>query len=373
MLLLFPNYLDAIKKAIDDSTNDYMIRPDRQANDTCVEQVKKTTSSNSINVDIVMKDVLLYFRRKFDAKQPKVVYLTLCLLDHLVRNCDHLFLRYVCDDSFLNIIEKLAKKYHVKTGSENREVADFCLDMIQVWGESFIEYQSHYGNVLRLYQRLKRENLPFKLQNDPTKATPFTPHVPSTTTPSSVNSSRPVSSISMSPRGDGVDGDDAMLQAAISASLADVRISQSRSASSSSTPSPATNARSANRPTNSTLSPNTTSASRTSRTSSSASVKSPSSKMLETIASLGSSLEILCDIIEASNSSLDLVSDETPGEIAAQATLLLKLIADYIQEELNRPTVRASTFLMSSICVIFVSAFSLFSLHFLFVISNRVC
>ena len=70
---------------------------------------------------------------------------------------------------------KVARKYSGKGGSENIEVAELSLDVIQAWGEAFLSRQRQFPGFVKVYHDLRKEGLRFKAQYDVNRVPIFTP------------------------------------------------------------------------------------------------------------------------------------------------------------------------------------------------------
>jgi hypothetical protein len=70
---------------------------------------------------------------------------------------------------------KVARKYTKLPGPEALEVAEACLDVLQAWGEAFLPRQRQFPNIVKAYQDLRKEGLPFRVQYDPSRVPIFTP------------------------------------------------------------------------------------------------------------------------------------------------------------------------------------------------------
>lgn len=114
-------------------------------------------------------------RRKLRASQPKVVVLTLRLIESLTNNCSSSWYTTLNDERMTAELGSVARKYVQKIGAENREVAEVCLDLVQAWGEAFLPKRKNYSNIVNLYFNLRKEGLPFKVNNqfDPNRVPIF--------------------------------------------------------------------------------------------------------------------------------------------------------------------------------------------------------
>eukprot|EP01039_Chlorochromonas_danica_P001621 gene1626-1770_t len=160
---------DNINAAIENSTHDMLIRPDWEANMRCVDLI------SSARCREVFSEVVFLLRRKLRANQPKVVVLTLRLMEALVNNCGSAWHEAMNDEKLMYELGGVARKYVAKLGGDSREVTDVCLDLIQGWGEAFLPKRKLYPNIVELYFQLRREGLPFRVANqfDPSRVPIF--------------------------------------------------------------------------------------------------------------------------------------------------------------------------------------------------------
>lgn len=127
-------------------------------------------------------EVMSLFRKKLAASTPRTVVLTLRLLEALVNNCGTKWHQLMNDPKICNDITHVARKYIRRPGSDNREVADVALDLVQGWGEAFLPKRKQYPNIVETYFTLRKEGLPFKTnqQFDPNRMQIFGSPAPST-------------------------------------------------------------------------------------------------------------------------------------------------------------------------------------------------
>ena len=91
-----------IKDRIDRSTNDILYNPDVGANLECVDLV------SSVSSEEVIDEVLLLLRRKLTARQVKLVFLTLSLIETLVKNCGQNFHTCINKEPFIKVDQSLS-------------------------------------------------------------------------------------------------------------------------------------------------------------------------------------------------------------------------------------------------------------------------
>mmetsp|Transcript_12902 Transcript_12902/g.21602 ORF Transcript_12902/g.21602 Transcript_12902/m.21602 type:complete len:962 (-) Transcript_12902:63-2948(-) len=169
--LLGPDKLqfDEMKGLIDAATNDYLVRADWNANMACVDKMNSGFRSPE-----VMYEVMFLLRRKLACKIPSTVSLTLQLLGSMVNNCGNRFHTAINDSKFMGDIGSVARYYSGRVGQENKEVSEVCLDVVQSWGEAFLPKRKQFSNIVELYFTLRKEGLPFKSQQfDPNRVPIF--------------------------------------------------------------------------------------------------------------------------------------------------------------------------------------------------------
>jgi hypothetical protein len=230
-------------------------------------------------------------RRKLSSSKPKTVFLTVSLVEALVKNGVERVYSAIGTDAFMKEIAKVARKYNGRSGAENMEVAELVLDVIQAWGEEFLSRRKRYPAFVTTYHNLRKEGLQFKPQYDANRVPIFTPAAGNA--------------------GD-TSEDSAILNAAIAASLSSnsngVNHSQSSAIS--------------RRPGRSSFEQRSTS-----RTS------SPSEEAQQ---SMETSLGIFCEILIASTSASVVRNNDTASEIAQQLRSLQDAMVAAIEYEVNR-------------------------------------
>jgi VHS domain len=125
-------------------------------------------------------ETIFYLKKRLGSGHPTTIRLTVCLAEALVKNCGMRVHKAIGADesssSFMREMAKVARKYSTKSGSENKEVADAVLDVIQNWGEAFLPYIKQYPAFVKTYHELRKEGLPFKTQKtDPDRVPIFSP------------------------------------------------------------------------------------------------------------------------------------------------------------------------------------------------------
>lgn len=153
-------------------TNDMLIRPDLTASIQLVDLIN--TSRNQI----IIGEIVYFIRTKMGSfKTARTVQLALHLIECLAKNCGIRLHTAINDESFMDDMMKVARKYTSKTGADNRAVAELVLDIIQGWGEAFLPKQKQFPNIVKAYHTLRKEGLPFKPQYDSSRVPIFTPSV----------------------------------------------------------------------------------------------------------------------------------------------------------------------------------------------------
>lgn len=232
--------------------------------------------------------MMFLIRKKLASRQPKVAFLAVALVETLVKNCGTRLHAAVNDEGFMKELAKTARKYLSKTGAENREVAEIAMDIIQAWGEAFLPRQRQFPNIVRTYQDMRKEGLPFKAQYDSSRVPIFTPSGVSTSGPGS-------SALS--------DADtDAILAAALAASMIDNPAAAQPHSGGQAIP--ATSA----------------------------------SKLPPEVEALSTSISLLADLIAASSSARDLAQNDLAAEMAAQIGTLHPQLMSEIETQLIRCT-----------------------------------
>lgn len=258
---------------------------------------------------------MFLIRRKLGSKSLRVIILTLHILESLVHNCGPRLYSALNDEAFMRDMGKLARKYAGKHGSEYKELTDVCLDMIQAWGEAFLQQQAIYPNITKTYFDLCKEGIKFPSKQFDENRVPLT----KTNVPASSRNKTYADS-------------DANLAAALAASLVG-----SKSIDASDTPSGKLRSQisfgsnqkifktksvdpSPNRPNMSTGSPSYNSDSKGVNT--------------ELIQSACSSTVLLSEIIMASTREIDIIDNDVAQEISTQLKTFQNKTNDLLEEAL---------------------------------------
>lgn len=120
-------------------------------------------------------EIIFLLRRKLSSSKARTVYLTLSLVEALVKNGGNNVHAAVGNESFMKEMAKVAKKYNGRSGTENMEVSELSLDMIQGWGEAFLSKQRQFPAFSKTYHDLRKEGIQFKAQYDVNRVPIFTP------------------------------------------------------------------------------------------------------------------------------------------------------------------------------------------------------
>lgn len=118
---------------------------------------------------------MFLLRRKLSSSRSRTVSLTISLVEALVKNGGMRVHAAVGSEPFMKEMAKVARKYNGKSGSENIEVAELALDVIQAWGEAFLSRQKQFPAFVKTYHDLRKDGLQFKAQYDVTRVPIFTP------------------------------------------------------------------------------------------------------------------------------------------------------------------------------------------------------
>eukprot|EP00608_Synchroma_pusillum_P009786 CAMPEP_0198422694 /NCGR_PEP_ID=MMETSP1452-20131203/2568_1 /TAXON_ID=1181717 /ORGANISM="Synchroma pusillum, Strain CCMP3072" /LENGTH=181 /DNA_ID=CAMNT_0044142969 /DNA_START=50 /DNA_END=591 /DNA_ORIENTATION=+ len=161
---------DRIKSLADSATSDLLIQPSWDQNLQIVDAIQSTGSQ-----DVVREAVYLCRKKLNSIRAPRVVYMTLVLVETLVKNCGERVHREVNDAGFMRTMMNVARNYWNKSGRENQQVGEKVVDLIQAWGEGFKEHKSRYPNIVDAYFTLRKEGVRFKPQYDQTTVPIFSP------------------------------------------------------------------------------------------------------------------------------------------------------------------------------------------------------
>lgn len=124
-----------------------------------------------------LNEVTFILRKKLRSSSPRIVVLTLRLMEALMNNGSNYWHNAMNDERVTKDVAMVARTYCKRTGSDNRDVAETCLDIVQHWGEQFLTRKKQYGKIVDLYLDLRKEGLPFRINNqfDANRVPIFTP------------------------------------------------------------------------------------------------------------------------------------------------------------------------------------------------------
>lgn len=96
------------------------------------------------------------------------------LVGSMVNNCGTRFHSALNDEKFTREIGNAVRYFSKRLGTENKNATDVSLDLIQSWGEAFLPQRKKFYHIVDLYFNLRKEGLPFKVQQfDPTRVPIF--------------------------------------------------------------------------------------------------------------------------------------------------------------------------------------------------------
>lgn len=96
------------------------------------------------------------------------------LIGTLVNNCGAQFHAVMNDEKFMREMGNAIRYFSKRPGAENKDVTDVSLDLVQSWGEAFLPRRKQFYHIVDLYFTLRKEGLPFKVQQfDPTRVPIF--------------------------------------------------------------------------------------------------------------------------------------------------------------------------------------------------------
>jgi hypothetical protein len=109
------------------------------------------------------------------SRRAKTVSLAISLTEAVVKNGGTRVHLAVGTESFMRDMAMVARKYCGKSGSDNIEVAELALDVIQAWGEAFLSRRGQFPAFVKAYHDLRKEGLQFKPQYDMNRVPIFEP------------------------------------------------------------------------------------------------------------------------------------------------------------------------------------------------------
>ena len=154
-----------IRPMIDRATTDLLIKPDQLLNMQIVDYFQR------INSDPLRHECVAHLRRKLSSNKPKTVYMAVALAEAIVKQCGALVhASFGCDyskNSFMAQMVKVATAYRGKKAAENLALLELVLDVVQVWGETFLVVRSSFPGFVQAYHDLRKAGMEFKPQCDP--------------------------------------------------------------------------------------------------------------------------------------------------------------------------------------------------------------
>ncbi|KAJ0401627.1 hypothetical protein P43SY_006006 [Pythium insidiosum] len=140
--------------------------------------------SNTSNKNVI-KEGVRYLRLRLGDPSPRVALLALTLTEALVKNCNRFVHKEIAGEAFMSEMESVYKVHSCKRGHESMECEGRALELIQAWGEAFMDQKFEYPYFIYTYEKLRKKGVKFPKYNKD-RAPIFTP--PSR--PSAASSSR---------------------------------------------------------------------------------------------------------------------------------------------------------------------------------------
>ena len=123
-------------------------------------------------------EVVTALDSRLQSKNPQTVFLAICLLDTLEKNCFGPFHRLICQKDFLNNLFRIATKEQVFSQfffqRQSPENAEEAADLIQSLALSFASMGKEYRLFETLYRSLRNRGVVFKNEKE---ADIFTPNL----------------------------------------------------------------------------------------------------------------------------------------------------------------------------------------------------
>ncbi|GLE00691.1 hypothetical protein PINS_up009479 [Pythium insidiosum] len=143
--------------------------------------------SNTSNKNVV-KEGVRYLRLRLGDPSPRVVLLALTLTEALVKNCNRFVHKEIAGEAFMSEMESVYKVHSCKRGHVSMEIEGRALELIQAWGEAFMDQKFEYPYFIYTYEKLRKKGVKFPKYNKD-RAPIFTPPSrPSASSRSSVTS-----------------------------------------------------------------------------------------------------------------------------------------------------------------------------------------
>lgn len=106
----------------------------------------------------VLKEVVELLRIKLLSSTSKKVYLTITLVDSLVKNCGTKIHVLVGEQMFMTTLSKISRVWLRGFGSKSKMVGNYGLDTIQAWGEGFESRKYLYPHIYGTYTKLRAKS-----------------------------------------------------------------------------------------------------------------------------------------------------------------------------------------------------------------------
>ena len=117
-----------------------------------IENVKTEGYARSVPV---LSEVVHYLRSLLLSADIELVYHTLVLLDHIVKNSGFILHVMIGRRKFMKTMSHVARKHTAEIYYANKRVGNLSLDCIQAWGEAFYPREEHYPHICHTYTKLK--------------------------------------------------------------------------------------------------------------------------------------------------------------------------------------------------------------------------
>ena len=117
-----------------------------------IENVKTEGYARSVPV---LSEVVHYLRSLLLSADTELVYHTLVLLDHIVKNSGFILHVMIGRRKFMKTMSHVARKHTAEIYYANKRVGNLALDCIQAWGEAFYPREEHYPHICHTYTKLK--------------------------------------------------------------------------------------------------------------------------------------------------------------------------------------------------------------------------
>ncbi len=117
-----------------------------------IENVKTEGYAKSVPV---LSEVVHYLRSLLLSADTELVYHTLVLLDHIVKNSGFILHVMIGRRKFMKTMSYVARKHTAEIYHANKRVGTLALDCIQAWGEAFYPREEHYPRICHTYTKLK--------------------------------------------------------------------------------------------------------------------------------------------------------------------------------------------------------------------------